>query len=560
MAHLCLAFTQQATLPVMHLRELNPHVHAMLRQSKASHRGAYIPRQASGLIGRGLAAEPLHAGVSAFAFQGTNAHVIMAASAAPDSTYSALVRQTGVHFQQQRHWVAPPPHALLMTAAAASGTLTFYADLSRHSASAFLLDHVVSEQCLLPAAAFLELAYSSAKLGLAAQATDFALVDTTLAAPLQLAETKPSRESTSGMVSVQLAMHKPEVLVSSHSTAQRQYHAFALIAANTSVDHMRSASNTAGALSAVFDFRAAAGMVSEPTEAASAVGSLVQPAGGTDPFSMHPASADSAFHLATSFETSASNMQLRVPAKLQAMHILAAAAGQPVWTCATPSLKNQPSSRTHAFGLVNNDSSFQVALQGLTLKPLSNAPLAPPHDMDAASVQNCLYELTWPADVVQSQVDHASANMLPIKHGELSMQATAAAIGALQRLEQRSEQEQLVSVTAGHVGAIAGRPAARALGAAAQASLMRAAAQELASCQVACQTLDLHTPARGDFSGAQHSQLANLLSHACGINVSRSEDGCAICDSTRKVFSELLRSSPGCIMLIWSTFMHLCHN
>ena len=513
MAHLCLALTQQAALPVMHLKELNPHVHPMLHPSKAGHRGAYIPRQAGGLIGRALGAEPFHAGVSAFAFQGTNAHVIMAASTASDSTdcRNMLGRQTVVQFQQQRHWLAPPPHALLLTAVAANETLTFHADLTS-SASAFLLDHVVSEQCLLPATAFLELAYSSTKLGLTAQATDFALLDTTLSAPLQLAEPQASRGTTSGIVSVQLAMHTAAVSVFSHNTAHGQYHAFASVTTHTSADHTHLASNTAHILSAVCDFKGAAGVVLEPAEAAPAIGSLAQPVSGTDAFTMHPASADSAFHLATSFETSSSSMQLRVPAKLQAMHIFAAAAAQPVWTSATPSLESQPSSRTHTFGLVTNDGSCHVAHQGLMLKPLSNAPLALPHDIGAASVQNRLYELTWPADMVHSDTSNASKGLFPLKRGQSSMQATAAAIGALQRLQQQSQQQQVLSVTAGHVGSMPGRPAATALGAAAQASLMRTAAQELASCQVSCQTLDLLTPASAASTGTAACNVFSLQS------------------------------------------------
>ena len=489
MAHLCLAFAQQAALPVMHLRNLNPHMHPMLQPGRPANRGGHIPRQVGALLGSTSKAGPFHAGVSAFAFQGTNAHVIMSASS--DSTDPLPLSHQGVvHFQRQRHWVAPHPHALLMTAKASIGVITFHANLGS-PAGAFLLDHVVSEQSLLPATAFLELAYSSAKLGLPAHTADFALHDTTFAAPLQLAQPHASRTTLSGVVTVQLAMHTAALTVFSHSTSQRQYHAFASVAARAPVRHTGGVSEATHTLSVAISMSDTEGLLQEaPASAASAVGGLASPGSSTDGFNMHPASADSALHLVTSFEPQSTS--LRVPARLQSMHLPAASPAQAVWTCAAQSLDTLGSSRTHTFGLLAGVGCPHIALQGLTLKPFSIMAHISPQETQAASQQDCLYELCWPADTIQANTETGHKPMVPFKHPMCSMQSTAGAISYLQALSQQSVQQHMVASSVGVVLPTAGRPAELSVTAAAQASLMRAAAQELSNCHVTCQTLDAH--------------------------------------------------------------------
>ena len=497
-AHLCLAISQQATLPMLHLRNLNPHMHPMLHPGKGALRGTHIPRQLGGLIGGGSKAGPLCAGVSAFAFQGTNAHVVM--SAASNSTDSLMPSQQGVvHFQRQRHWVAPPPHALVMTAQASGGVFTFQADLTTPG-SAFLLDHVVSEQSLLPATAFVELAYSSAKLGLTAATPDLALLDTTFATPLQLAQPNASRTSLSGVVTVQLAIHTAAVSVFSHNTSQRQYHAFASVAARAPVHHTVAASEATHMLSAVFSMRDAKGPLQEaPASAASAVGGLAMPSSSTDGFNMHPASADSALHLVTSLETHSAT--LRVPAKLQCMHLPVALLAPAVWTSVAPSLETLGSSRTHTFGLIGSVGCPHAVLQGLTLKPFSNAALTSPQETQASAQQDCMYELSWPADMTHIHAEPQHKAMLRFKRPVCSMQSTAGAISYLQALSQQSVQQQVVAASAGVTLPTAGRAIGLSLAAPAQASLMRAAAQELSGCQVTCQTVDPIVPYRKDLTG-----------------------------------------------------------
>lgn len=64
----------RVTPPVLHLRAVNPYVATQLDGFRRAHRGLAVPREASGLSSfRDRAAT----GISAFAFQGTNAHCVV---------------------------------------------------------------------------------------------------------------------------------------------------------------------------------------------------------------------------------------------------------------------------------------------------------------------------------------------------------------------------------------------------------------------------------------------------------------------------------------------------
>lgn len=112
---------QRASQPLIHLRSLNPHLSSTLElATSAGPHGeplALLPRIASPWVtssADGMSPESLLAGVSAFAFQGTNAHAVLAA--APDAS-------TGTHAyaaatfvppsSATRHWIHPLLHPLM---------------------------------------------------------------------------------------------------------------------------------------------------------------------------------------------------------------------------------------------------------------------------------------------------------------------------------------------------------------------------------------------------------------------------------------------------------------
>ena len=93
-------------------------------------------------------------GVSAFAFQGTNAHALLAGQAVG----AEVEKPTGVWSRKQRYWVVPRAHALLHQAVVAmKSRVTMQADLSRASL-AFFWDHQVSGKVLFPGAGYFEMA------------------------------------------------------------------------------------------------------------------------------------------------------------------------------------------------------------------------------------------------------------------------------------------------------------------------------------------------------------------------------------------------------------------
>ena len=135
-----------AALPILHLRMLNPYVGDALKQSLGSVR---LPRQLA------AAAEGVNAmvGVSAFAFQGTNAHVVVQKQIVNQSRAGSM--KVEPRWSRQRFYIVPPAHLLVHQAVfsvkAASGPLivAFQADLSIPQL-AYLWDHRVSEREIFP--------------------------------------------------------------------------------------------------------------------------------------------------------------------------------------------------------------------------------------------------------------------------------------------------------------------------------------------------------------------------------------------------------------------------
>lgn len=103
--------------------------------------------------------------MSAFAFQGTNAHAVMSISlrSPPVASHGPVAAWMGGPPHGRRHWALPPAHALLRHAALLSAAATsrgaamlFEAD-SAAPALTFLQDHRVRGLALLPATAMSEM-------------------------------------------------------------------------------------------------------------------------------------------------------------------------------------------------------------------------------------------------------------------------------------------------------------------------------------------------------------------------------------------------------------------
>lgn len=160
------AASQQLALPLMHLTTVNPYVASTLDQQQQRSKGmqpglavadALLPRQGGPLPHAEEQQQGCIWGVSAFAFQGTNAHALLevaaATSDAPEPDSAAVPA-----WQHKRQHVLPMAHQLISAAAVAgnagrgaapSGRALFHAELAGASL-AFLWDHQVLGKALFP--------------------------------------------------------------------------------------------------------------------------------------------------------------------------------------------------------------------------------------------------------------------------------------------------------------------------------------------------------------------------------------------------------------------------
>ena len=163
-ATMCL---QHAAHPEMlHLRDLNPYVASSLAAAKANaskaaaaagsgmtHAGGFSAARQAAAVPAYHLGDDAHGsgstaagaiGISAFAFQGTNAHMLVAATAGSSIAPEPQHLHPAV-WQRRRYWYAPEPSALLVAASAAGGKNAYVAFTLQLRAPglAYLHDHQV---------------------------------------------------------------------------------------------------------------------------------------------------------------------------------------------------------------------------------------------------------------------------------------------------------------------------------------------------------------------------------------------------------------------------------
>jgi hypothetical protein len=155
--------------PILHLHTLNPHVTAAISSVEGAGTRLAMPREVLPLVGA-TAALSVGVGVSAFAFQGTNAHAIISAvdsvPCQPNVVGSGASAEPS--WEKQRLWVHPKLSALVCSAAVLGGpgagaSVMFQCRLSA-AALASWWDHRVGGKAVVPGAGFLELGARCAHL------------------------------------------------------------------------------------------------------------------------------------------------------------------------------------------------------------------------------------------------------------------------------------------------------------------------------------------------------------------------------------------------------------
>jgi acyl transferase domain-containing protein/acyl carrier protein len=131
--------------PTMHLRTLNIYVENALAESKLS----FVPaRQEAAYSSEGAI------GISAFAFQGTNAHALVKPGVVVEDQWQQSSKVVLVH--KQRLWHIPAPHAFLSTVLSAARTSVQFEVDYHCDKSTYLWQHCVNGRSVLPGAALLD--------------------------------------------------------------------------------------------------------------------------------------------------------------------------------------------------------------------------------------------------------------------------------------------------------------------------------------------------------------------------------------------------------------------
>lgn len=166
--HALATIHEHAAAGILHLRTVRVRSHACgsswcTRPPRSTQVNQHIqpasmaqmsaPRQQAPLV-----QESPTVGISAFAFQGTNAHALLCAPASSRATSKENTIHT--HWERRHVSVAPAQHPLLRSATAAPASVTFACSL-HHPCNAFLWQHVVGDRPLLPATAYLEIMHAA---------------------------------------------------------------------------------------------------------------------------------------------------------------------------------------------------------------------------------------------------------------------------------------------------------------------------------------------------------------------------------------------------------------
>ena len=159
MGYALAALTQAAMLPLTHLRSLNPYVASAM--TSGGSRSLNAAKQAGPLSTQPSSNGDTHAaalaGVSSFAFQGTNAHLVLQHGAEITDHDHGQLAYRNLTWQKQRTWVAPLAHPMLTSThlqPSASRQVVMICKVAGNASLAYLHEHMVTGRALIPGAAF----------------------------------------------------------------------------------------------------------------------------------------------------------------------------------------------------------------------------------------------------------------------------------------------------------------------------------------------------------------------------------------------------------------------
>lgn len=339
-------------------------------------------------------------GVSSFAFQGTNAHVVLApAGVAVAATVAASGGLPAALWRRQRFWYSGAPHAMLTRCSASpvASMVRMQCQLSHNTSLAYLRDHCIQGRVLFPAAAMLEMCLAGAGAALEPLAGGGPLVlsGVAIAAPLVLPAQSAAVRAPVQVVSLSLHYATGALVVQS---SQNSIGGSFSMADTSWTRHMAAragclaptgiASGKAGKLSGSLQQRMYAAFVASATVAIGAAGLL--PGGGSqspqlpvatgqvvggellstqqpEGYIMHPALLDAATHTAAALQASHAEEArvTRIPVALGAL--VAAADNAAAASAASPPLLHDAAQwAAGVFGGLSADGSTASTSFSLT--------------------------------------------------------------------------------------------------------------------------------------------------------------------------------------------------
>jgi 3-oxoacyl-(acyl-carrier-protein) synthase/acyl carrier protein len=414
---------------IMHLVRINPHVSSTFQELRACGQASpYLPRQDAPGVAAPGAEWDSSMGVSSFAFQGTNAHVLL--GNAPQRGGPPAATSAGLDaalWRRQRYWYcAPLTHLLDRCTAARPGVVTVQADLGKPTLG-YLKDHRVRGRALFPAAGMLELASAAAAAALQPHTVEtLALGGVAISAPLVLQAQGPALAATLDLRSGAISLHTQTAggAATQHlagaaaalgePTGRRKAAAAGSLQQRMFDMFMRQAAEVLGG--AVPELLAAGAAASAPcptatgqVHAATALGQS-QPGG----YVCHPAVLDCMTHAAAALQASqaAERGVTRIPVGIAAYAAAAARPGEAIFHCAAAYEGELPTgAAVTSFGMAAaaapavrlagfQAKAISAAAAGgavpsapVALAPVSGAVVAAPAAVDAATATATVQKL-----------------------------------------------------------------------------------------------------------------------------------------------------------------------
>ena len=467
-----------SALPLVHLRKVNPYVATTLEEhSKAGHM-VLLPKQ----FGLQLSGSPV--GVSAFAFQGTNAHAIVRSERFSPSASGLTDANTITEvpsWQRRRHYVLPEANLLLQGVSLASNSqVIFSTDLSAQQL-AYLWDHKVLGNCIFPGAGYFEA--SSRVLGMLLPDTGStghtsAVTNAVISAPLRLPMIQSGVkggvvfqcgvETRSGVLTIRSVT--PTSGNSTHVTAIAT-NVFNESISGKKIDTVAQAASVL--LKNTCENLSSNAPVNSP--AAAAVGA-VQSNTERSGLWMDPAPFDCFLQLGQVFMAGTSK-EVYVPAGLGALRCTNGASTftqcSEAWATALPLLRNGAAVSdfhlsTAGFNPLCSIFELEAKSMGKVSAQQSGAG-STTNAVQAIQPTPCLYETTWSASRIENSHELSYGdNLWKLPRGKFfePSNAAASAIGAAQRLlasgsDLEGTAVQLQSV--GYPGAVRELSGARAI-------------------------------------------------------------------------------------------------